>query len=150
MARRIQVPNGGFESGVFPPWRDVGRTSIGTTPRTGRYNAFMIARPFETASIATRVNLGPPEPQGLYSLVFFASRGTIATTGTLVVSFTSSTKPPLIIPLSNVPLVRQYGLYVLAVPVNALRSRNTDIRFELNGGRTTTSVLIDDVQIVAT
>jgi hypothetical protein len=63
LARNIPVPNGNFETGILAPWREIGRTSIGTTPNSERYNAFLIARPFEYASITNRVNLSPPGPE---------------------------------------------------------------------------------------
>lgn len=153
MARIIQVPNGGFESGDFFPWRDVGRATIGTAPNTGQYNAFLLARPFESTSITTRLNLSPPEPRGFYSFLFWATRASFTVTGTLVVTFATSILPPLIIPAGNIPLVTEgYRPFTLRVPASALQSRNTDVRIELNGGGggTSTSVLIDDAVVVAT
>ncbi|YCA46513.1 hypothetical protein M1E11_26030 (plasmid) [Bacillus sp. JZ8] len=150
MVRPIQIPNGNFETGVFFPWRDIGRTTIGTTPNSGGFNAFLIARPFEFASITTRVNLGPPEPQGFYQLFFFVSRGTIASTGTLVISLSNSLAPPFIIPLEDITDIREgYSFFSLRIADSSLLSRNNDISFELNGGAITTSLLIDDVQMIA-
>lgn len=150
-ARISQVRNGGFESGNFFPWRDVGNVSVTSGfPRTGQYAAFFVVLPNRSASITQQVRLGPSGPRGIYVVSLWAARTTSATNGTLVVSLSRSVQPPLIIPFRNIGLLN-YRAGVLSVPASALTSRTTDLRIEANAGPGTRSVglEVDDVRIQA-
>lgn len=150
-ARVSQVRNGGFETGDFFPWRDVGNVSVTSGfPRTGRFAAFFVVLPNRTASITQQVRLGPPGPRGIYVVSLWVARTTFNTNGTLVVSMSSSVQPPLIIPFSEIELV-SYRAGVLGIPASALLSRTNDLRIEVNAGpsRSSVGLEVDDVRIQA-
>ncbi|MBD0383300.1 hypothetical protein [Paenibacillus sedimenti] len=144
------VSNGGFETGGFFPWRDVGNVSVTSGfPRTGRFAAFFNVLPNRTASITQQVRLPPPGPRGIYLVSLWVARTTFNTNGTYVISLSSSVQPPAILQMKFLIPELSYKRRGLSVPASALRSRTNDLRIELNAGPGTSSVglEVDDVQI---
>ncbi|MCY9517196.1 hypothetical protein [Paenibacillus apiarius] len=139
------VRNGGFESGTLFPWSDVGDVTVRSgLPRRGSYYALILASPSGSSSLSQRITL---DRSRSYLLSIYVARTSRQTTGTLVVSLSNSVLRPLIVPLSDIELVR-YGYKLLNIPANSLTTGNNILRIELNGGGTTAvSVALDDVRI---